>query len=71
MEWMDTLGVEGCKRDRELLIERIKENAKEYGIWDQLTAGVNWLAHPFPVNPLDPVPGLFDEAIRRAERATS
>lgn len=70
MEWMDHIGVEGCKRDRDLLIARINQNAMEYGVWDQLTAGINWMARPFPVNPLDPVPGLFAEAIRRAESET-
>ena len=75
MREMDELGVEGCRLNREVYIDRIKTNAEKWG-WGKLStmhtlAGVgvksmlNGLA--WKVNWLDPFPGLVDEAIKRAE----
>lgn len=73
MRDMDRLGVDGCKRDRKLLIERLRENAKEYGIGDWMVAAMGAVGHglAFSINPLDPIPSLFDEAVRRAESKTA
>jgi hypothetical protein len=75
MREMDELGVEGCRKNRQAYIDRIKQNAEKWG-WGKLStmhtlAGVgvksmlNGLA--WKVNWLDPFPGLVDEAIKRAE----
>ncbi len=65
---MNGLGVHGCLHNREQLLDDIKKNA----------AKVSWLAKllavgpalisglAFKVDPLDPIPGLFDEAVRLA-----
>lgn len=69
LAWMDRLGVEGCKRDRHLLIPRLRENASQFGVSDWMIAGLSACANGLilSLNPLDPIPGLFDEAIRRSE----
>jgi len=69
---MDELGVEGCRRDRAVVIQWINDARAEWGItglfgmaapaWHAFTSGL-----AFRLNPLDPVPSLVDEAIRRAE----
>lgn len=68
-ERMDDLGVEGCRKQRETLIATLRHNAahiqwlaKATAIGPAITSGL-----AFKVNPLDPIPGLFDEAVRLTE----
>ena len=67
-EVMDDLGVEGCRKVRGQLIAKIKRNARRYGWKDFAKAAFRAikLGLAFKINPLDPVPDLFDEAMRRA-----
>lgn len=69
---MDQLGVEGCRRERDALIADIKSRAKDVPMTTWLTAAANAVTTGliFAINPLDPIPGLFDEALRRAEEKT-
>ena len=66
---MDQLGVDGCRRDRDRLIASIRENAAKVSWLQKAMAVVPALLTgiAFVVDPLDPVPGLFDEAVRLAE----
>lgn len=69
LDWMDRIGVEGCKRDRDLLIEQLRDSAKEYGVGDWMIAGLSaWQRGlALKVAWLDPLPDLFDIAVARAE----
>jgi hypothetical protein len=66
---MDTLGVEGCKRERERLLAAIRQNAGKVSWLAKVTAigpaVLSGLA--FTVNPLEVTGSLFDEAVRQAE----
>jgi orotate phosphoribosyltransferase len=66
---MDTLGVEGCQRHRERLIHKIRESSTRVSWLSRLKAvgPAVWSGLAFVVNPFDPIPGLFDEAVRRAQ----
>lgn len=70
---MDRLGIAGCIENRDELIAKLKKNAQGFGIAVKLKAG--WFATlsglAFSLNPLDPIPGLFDEAVRRAQAKES
>lgn len=70
---MNTLGIDGCKQERERLAGKLQENAAKYGLADKaraaLAAAASGLA--LQINWLDPCPGLIDEAIRRAEVSSS
>lgn len=65
---MDTLGIEGCLRERDSLISALRENAGGVSLWSKLKAITPAIVGglTFKVNPLDPAPGLFDEAIHLA-----
>lgn len=67
--WMDTLGVEGCRRERAAIVERINANRKKLPWVDQLELAAKAVTHVFEwqLSPLDPIGSLVDEAIRRAE----
>lgn len=67
--WMDTLGVDGCKRDRHLILDRLRENAAMFSTSDWVIAAMSACANGlvFALNPVDPIPRLLEEAIRRAE----
>lgn len=69
MKQMDRLGAKGCREHRERLIERLRANAKTVPWLQKLlaVAPAIWNGLSFKVNPLDPIPGLFDEAVRRTE----
>lgn len=66
---MNRLGIAGCRRERDRLIDRLRENARRVG-WMQKLIAVPlsvWTGLAFKVNPLDPLPGMFDEAVRITE----
>ena len=67
---MDRWGIQGCTLHRDAILERLRNQARQYSWRDRLKAAalaaVTGLA--FKLDPLDPFPGLLDEALRRAER---
>lgn len=67
---MDRLGVDGCLQNRERLIAGIRASAGKLSWRVKFKAAVPALRTglAFRVNPFDPVPGLFDEAIRLTKR---
>lgn len=68
-EQMDEMGLEWCRRHRAEIIEAVRQNAKEVRWLSKIAAAgpALWSGLAFNVNPLDPVPGLVDEAIRITE----
>jgi len=70
-ERMNALGPSGCREKSAELLEQMRKNQEQYDWTTWLKAGtlavVTGLA--FRLNPLDPLPGLLDEAIRLAELA--
>lgn len=68
---MDLLGVEGCRRRFDDIVGWMREAQDKYSWGDRLKAAGNAAASglAFKVNWLDPLPGLVEEAIRRAEEA--
>lgn len=67
---MDSLGPAGCRQNKEKLLKLMRKNQDKYGWGSYLKAGFNavrtgWV---FKLNPLDPLPQLFDEAVRLAEQ---
>lgn len=69
LDRMNRLGVSGCKRERDVLIQQLRESAKEYGVGDWMIAGLSaWQRGlALKVAWLDPLPDLFDIAVARAE----
>lgn len=67
---MNQLGVSGCRRERPKLLVDMKANYSLYGTSDKLWAAFHAITTglAFKVDPLDPLPGLLDEAIIRAEK---
>lgn len=69
MKWMNQLGVEGCRTERMAIVNKLKAAAKNYSWTETINAAsravVSGLA--FSLNPLNPFPGLVEEAIRLAE----
>lgn len=66
---MDEWGVTGCKTNRDTIILWLKEGQDRWG-WSNsfsIISSAIWSGLAFKLNPLDPIPGLVDEAIRRAE----
>jgi len=73
---MDAWGVAGCRQHFDEITGRFREYAKKYDWITKARAAAlavkTGLA--FKLNPLDPAPGIVEEAIRRAvenETATS
>lgn len=66
---MDEWGVEGCKANRQQIIDWMREGQERWGWKDKWTGAARAVMSglAFKLNPLDPFPGLVDEAIRRAE----
>jgi len=66
---MDLWGVAGCTEHFDEIVERLRTNAAKYSLWEQFKAAGRALQSGlvFHLNPLDPFPGLVNEAIRRAE----
>jgi len=68
---MNDLGPQGCRERRDDLLRLMRKNQKKYGWHTFLKAGVKALTTGmvFKVNPTDPLPGLLDLAIRKAEES--
>jgi hypothetical protein len=68
---MDLWGVEGCRENRETIIEWMRAGQGRWGWKDKLAASAKAVTSglAFKLNPLDLFPSLIDEAIRRAEVA--
>jgi len=68
-QWIDqinTWGVEGCRKNRQAIINRIKEAAYKTWVTEQIRIGWSISREPwFRIS--DPVGCIVDEAIRRAE----
>lgn len=66
---MDIMGIEGCKENREIIIGWLREGQERWGWKDKMKAAAKAVQTglAFKLNPLDPFPGLVDEAIRLAE----
>lgn len=66
---MDEWGVEGCRKNMETIVGWMREGVGRWGWADRLKAAAAAVMDgtAFKLNPLDPFPGLIEEAIRRAE----
>lgn len=66
---MDQWGIERCEQERDTIIDWLREGAPRWGWADFLRAAGNAVMTglAFSLNPVDPYPGLVDEAIRRAK----
>jgi glycosyltransferase involved in cell wall biosynthesis len=62
---MDAWGVEGCKENRETIVKWIRDGAPQWKWSEKIAAGIKAAKTGLILNPLDPFPGLVDEAIRR------
>lgn len=67
--WMDNLGVDGCRKNFDRIVEKMRENQKKYGAWDTAKAAMGAVAIglALKLDWRDPIPGLVTEAIRLAE----
>ena len=72
--WMDRIGVNGCLVHFQHIVGRVRDNAAIWGWKDKLfnTATAAWKAVlsglVLQIDPRDPIPGLVEIAIRRAEK---
>lgn len=66
---MDAWGVKGCRENLHILVDWLKREQVKLGWLQTIKAGTKALTNGlvFALNPIDPVPGLIEEAIRRAE----
>lgn len=70
---MDKWGVEECKKNRQTIIQWMREGSERWGYAEHLRTIASNVFNPaayglaLKVNWIDPFPGLVDEAIRRAE----
>ncbi len=71
-EQMNAWGPAGCREHRDDIIAWMRQGQDRFGWRDKLTAATRAVTTglAFRLNPLDPFPGIIDEAIRRAERET-
>jgi hypothetical protein len=67
---MNVLGASGCRRHRDILVQRLKQNAeKKATAWSKVRAAIAAATHGMTfINPRDPVGSIFDEAVRRAQQ---
>lgn len=67
-EQMDRWGTVECIRRREEIIDWLKREEDNTGWLERLRASLAALTTglAFKLNPLDPIPGIFDEAMRMA-----
>lgn len=67
-EVMNSLGVKGCIEAKDRLVYILKKNQKRYGLTQYLKSGALALREglAFKIDPIDPLPGLLNEALRRA-----
>ena len=68
---MDQWGVEGCLERRDEIESWLREEQGKRGWGQKIWAGVTSIFQNIPVNPLDPIPSLFDEVIRRTKKHQS
>ena len=70
-EQMNAWGVAGCRDHRDEILGWMREGQDQFGWREKLTAATRAVTTglAFRLNPLDPFPGILDEAIRRAEAA--
>lgn len=68
---MNEWGVKGCRipENREQILRALRNEQKRAGWGDKIKAGVLAVVTGLVavIDPLDPAPGLYDEAVRRAE----
>lgn len=66
---MDEWGIEGCKQNREAILERLRQRYKETSWKTSLNAAWQTVisGKVFDMNILHPLEWLVDEAVRRAE----
>jgi hypothetical protein len=67
-EEMDRLGVGGVRRDRDRIVAWLREAQRKRSWGQQLAAAAKALASglAWKLDPLDPAPGILEEALRRA-----
>lgn len=69
---MNVLFAEGGEaavlKERDLIIRQLRKNAESVGRLELVKAAVLavWTGLVWKVDPVDPIPGMFDEALRRA-----
>lgn len=68
MHKMDSLGVVGCTKEFDSLVADLDANKSQFGLQHIALAAANAVLNglAFKVNWADPIPGLLQEAIRRA-----
>jgi hypothetical protein len=66
---MNAWGVAGCKERRDEIVQWLRDGQQLFGWKEKLTAAANAARTglAFHLNWLDPIPGMFEEALRRAE----
>lgn len=66
---MDQWGIAGCKANREIIINWLREGHVKWGWGSRLTTAFRAVTTglAFKLNPLDPFPGLVDMSIANAE----
>lgn len=66
---MNNLGVEGCLAMRDYVVDRLRKKQQQLSWMETLraAAGAVLTGLAFKIDPSDPAPGLFDEAVRRAK----
>lgn len=71
--WMDMIGVAGCKKNRDFIVDHLKVNSDRWGWTSFLAAG--WKAFTtglvFKIGVTDPLAGCVDLAIKQAASASS
>lgn len=70
---MNRWGVDGCRDNRDYIIEQLTKRMDELGMGERLVIAARGVATglAFKLDLADVVGSLVDEAIRRAEQATS
>lgn len=68
---MNALKIDDCVARRDEFIAQIRERAKNVSYTTWVTAATLAVATglAFVLNPFDPIPGIFDEAVRKARKA--
>lgn len=68
-EQMDRWGVEGCRKNKDMIVQWMKDGQSRWGWRDKVSAATKAITSglAFKFNPLDPFPGIIEHAIHRAE----
>jgi len=64
-ELMDDYGYRKVMHFRDLIIAKMKKNAKEYGWSTRFLTGIKMVQRGIVLNPVDPIPGLFDHIMNK------